>query len=135
MCGDGGGNPSGGPLRPLLSGIMLDDLDKELMRRGHRFARYADDSNIYVRSRRAGERVMESVTEFVEKRLKLKVNREKSAVDRPWKRKFLGFSFTWHRQPKIRVSPKSLKRFRDRVRDLTKRSRGQSMEARVAKLR
>ncbi len=128
------GTPQGGPLSPLLSGIMLDDLDKELMRRGHRFARYADDSNIYVRSRRAGERVMESVTEFVEKRLKLKVNREKSAVDRPWKRKFLGFSFTWHRQPKIRVSPKSLKRFKDRVRDLTKRSRGQSMEARFAKL-
>ena len=128
------GTPQGGPLSPLLSGIMLDDLDKELMRRGHRFVRYADDCNIYVQSRRAGERVMESVIEFVERRLKLKVNREKSAVDRPWKRKFLGFSFTWHRQPKIRVSPKSLKRFKDKVRILTKRSRGQSMEERLEKL-
>ncbi|MCL6627152.1 MAG: group II intron reverse transcriptase/maturase [Alicyclobacillus shizuokensis] len=128
------GTPQGGPLSPLLANIMLDDLDKELMRRGHRFARYADDCNIYVRSRRAGERVMESVTEFVEGRLKLKVNREKSAVDRPWRRKFLGFSFTHHLQPKIRVAPKSLKRFKDKVRTLTKRSHSQSMKERIDKL-
>lgn len=128
------GVPQGGPLSPLLANIMLDDLDKELTKRGHRFVRYADDCNVYVRSSRAGERVMESITEFVEKRLKLKVNRDKSAVDRPWKRKFLGFSFTWHKQPKIRVAPKSLKRFKDKVRILTKRNRGQSMAARLEAL-
>ena len=128
------GVPQGGPLSPLLANIMLDDLDKELMRRGHRFARYADDCNVYVRSRRAGERVMESVRRFVEGRLKLRVNVEKSAVDRPWKRKFLGFSFTWHQRPKIRVAPKSLKRFKDKVRELTKRSRGQSMAQRLERL-
>lgn len=109
-------------------------LDQELMRRDHQFARYGDDCNIYVRSRRAGERVMESFIEFVEERLKLKVNREKSAVDRPRKRKFLGFSFTHHLQPKIRVAPKSLKRFKDKVRVLTKRSRGQSMKERLEHL-
>jgi len=128
------GTPQGGPLSPLLSNIMVDDLDKELMRRGHRFVRYADDRNIYVQSRRTGERVMESVIDFVEKRLKITVNREKSAVDRPWKRKFLGFSFTSHLQPKIRIAPKSLKRFKDKVRDVTKCSRGQSMESRLTKL-
>ena len=88
----GEGTPQGGPLSPLLANILLDDLDKELARRGHRFVRYADDSNIFVKSRRAGERVMESVINFVEGKLKLNVNRDKSAVDRPWKRKFLGFS-------------------------------------------
>ena len=87
------GCPQGGPLSPLLSNIMLDELDKELEKRGHKFCRYADDFNIYVKSRRAGERVMQSITNFLEGKLKLQVNREKSAVDRPWKRKFLGFSF------------------------------------------
>ena len=90
------GTPQGGPLSPLLSNIMLDDLDKELERRGHTFCRYADDCNVYVRSRQAGERVMESLTQFLEQKLRLKVNREKSAVDRPWKRKFLGYSMTFH---------------------------------------
>ena len=110
---------------------MLDDLDRELTRRGHRFVRYADDCNVYVKSRHAGERVMESLRLFVEERLKLKVNAEKSAVDRPWRRKFLGFSFTHHKQPRIRVAPKSLKRFKDKVRTLTSRSRGQSMMQRL----
>jgi RNA-directed DNA polymerase len=90
----GEGTPQGGPLSPLLSNIVLDQLDQELERRGHKFARYADDCNIYVRSRRAGERVMESVTQFITAKLKLRVNSEKSAVARPWERKFLGFSFT-----------------------------------------
>ncbi|GMA66277.1 hypothetical protein GCM10025859_67680 [Alicyclobacillus fastidiosus] len=128
------GTPQGGPLSPLLANIMLDDLDKELERRGHRFVRYADDCNVYVSSRRAGERVMESVRRFVEERLKLKVNVEKSAVDRPWKRKFLGFSFTWEKKTRIRIAPKSLKRFKDRVREITKRSRGQSIVSRLEKL-
>ena len=99
------GTPQGGPLSPLLSNIVLDDLDQELIRRGLRYARYADDCNIYVNSRRAGERVMASVTRFLTTRLKLKVNEAKSAVARPWDRKFLGFSFTNHRKPKRRIAP------------------------------
>jgi hypothetical protein len=113
---------------------MLDDLDKELTRRGHRFVRYADDCNIYVKSRRAGERVLESVTQFVEKRLKLKVNLGKSAVDRPWKRKFLGFSFTNHKDPRLRLAPQTIERFKDKVRNLTSRSKSQSMEMRLQAL-
>ncbi len=105
------GTPQGGPLSPLLSNIMLDELDRELERRGLRFVRYADDSNIYVRSRRAGERVMASVTRFITTRLKLKVNDSKSAVARPGERKFLGFSFTSGRQPKRRIAPKAIERF------------------------
>lgn len=128
------GTPQGGPLSPLLANIMLDDLDKELLKRGHRFVRYADDCNIYVKSRRAGERVLEGVKEFVEKRLKLKVNMEKSAVDRPWKRKFLGFSFTNNRVPRLRLASKTVKRFKDKVRELTSRSRSQSMENRIQSL-
>ena len=128
------GTPQGGPLSPLLANIMLDDLDKELEERGHRFARYADDCNIYVKTQRAGERVMASVREFVEKRLKLKVNEKKSKVDRPWKLKFLGLTFTHHLKPKVRIAPKSLDRFRERVRDLTQRSRGISMERRLGQL-
>jgi RNA-directed DNA polymerase len=128
------GTPQGGPLSPLLANIMLDDLDKELSSRGHRFVRYADDCNIYVKTKRAGERVLESVTRYVEGRLKLKVNREKSAVDRPWKRKFLGFSFTPHRDPKLRLVEKTVKRFKQRIRELTRRSRSYSMELRIQQL-
>jgi RNA-directed DNA polymerase len=115
-------------LSPLLSNIVLDELDRELERRGLRFARYADDCNIYVRSRRAGERVMESVTRFVTDRLKLKVNAQKSAVARPWERKFLGFSFTWDRKPRRRIAPKAVMRFKERVRELTERTRGVGIE-------
>ncbi len=129
------GTPQGGPLSPLLSNVVLDDLDRELERRGHRFVRYADDCNIYVRSRRAGERVMEGVTRFVERKLKLKVNRAKSAVAQPRERKFLGFSFTAGRDPKRRIAPKALERFKTRVRELTRRSRGVSLERMVEDLR
>jgi RNA-directed DNA polymerase len=122
------GTPQGGPLSPLLSNIVLDELDRELERRGHRFARYADDSNIYVRSRRAGERVMESIGRFITTKLKLKVNQQKSAVARPWERKFLGFSFTWNREPKRRIAPKAVERFKERVRGLTRRTKGVSIE-------
>lgn len=128
------GTPQGGPLSPLLSNIVLDDLDHELTRRGLRFARYADDCNIYVRSRRAGQRVMQSVTRFLTTRLKLKVNEQKSAVARPWERKFLGFSFTAGKAPKRRIAPKALLRFKERVRELTRRTRGVSLNAMVAKL-
>ncbi len=128
------GTPQGGPLSPLLSNIVLDELDRELERRGHRFVRYADDSNIYVRSRRAGERVMTSITKFITRKLKLKVNDEKSAVDRPGARKFLGFSFTWQREPKRRLAPKAIARFKQRVRELTCRTRGVSLETMVQQL-
>ena len=121
------GTPQGGPLSPLLSNLVLDQLDQMLEKRGHRFARYADDCNIYVRSRRAGERVMSSVSRFITEQLKLKVNAEKSAVARPWDRKFLGFSFSRDRQPKRRIAPKAVKRFKQRVRELTGRSRGISI--------
>ena len=122
------GAPQGGPLSPLLSHIVLDELDRQLERRGHRFVRYADDCNIYVRSRRAGERVMASVTGWITKRLKLKVNAQKSAVARAWERTFLGFSFTRARAPKRRIAPKALRRFKARVRALTRRTRGVSVE-------
>ena len=122
------GTPQGGPLSPLLSNVVLDEFDRELERRGLRFARYADDSNIYVRSRRAGERVMESVTRFIMMKLKLKVNEQKSAVARPWERKFLGFSFTNAGIPKRRIAPKAADRFKERIRELTNRTRGVSLE-------
>lgn len=128
------GTPQGGPLSPLLANILLDDLDKELERRGHHFVRYADDCNIYVRSKRAGERVYRSVRHFLQERLRLKVNEEKSAVDRPWKRQFLGFSFYKHRGVRIRLAPKSLKRVKDKLRTLTDRNRSQSMEDRIRRL-
>ncbi len=122
------GTPQGGPLSPLLSNIMLDEFDRELERRGLRFSRYADDSNIYVRSKRAGERVMDSLKRFLITKLKLKVNESKSAVARPWERKFLGFSFTHGFKPKRRIAPKAVDRFKERVRELTSRTRGVSME-------
>jgi RNA-directed DNA polymerase len=122
------GTPQGGPLSPLLSNLVLDELDQELGRRGLRFARYADDSNIYVRSRRAGERVMASITAFITSKLKLRVNQQKSAVARPWQRKFLGFSFTLHREPHRRIAPKAIQRFKEKVRELTRRTRGVSVE-------
>jgi RNA-directed DNA polymerase len=128
------GTPQGGPLSPLLSNIVLDELDRELERRGHRFVRYADDSNIYVRSQRAGERVMRSIKQFITKQLKLKVNEQKSAVARPGERKFLGFSFTWQREPKRRIAPKAIARFKQRVRELTRRTRGVSVETMVEQL-
>lgn len=128
------GTPQGGPLSPLLSNIVLDELDQELERRGHRFVRYADDCNIYVCSQRAGERVMRSVSQFITKKLKLKVNEQKSAVARPRQRKFLGFSFTWQREPKRRLAPKAIARFKQRVRELTRRTRGVRVETMVAQL-
>lgn len=128
------GVPQGGPLSPLLSNIMLNELDKELEQRGHRFVRYADDCNIYVKTKKAGHRIKESITEFIEKRLKLKVNDEKSAVDRPWKRKFLGFSFTNHTQPKIRLAKETLKKVKQKIRSYTSRSKPISMQYRVEDL-
>lgn len=128
------GAPQGGPLSPLLSNLVLDELDRELERRGHRFVRYADDSNVYVRSERAGQRVMASLTAFITRRLKLKVNTQKSAVARPAQRKFLGFSFTQHEEPKRRIAPKALKRFKERVRELTCRTRGVSLARTVEEL-
>ena len=125
------GTPQGGPLSPLLANIMLDDLDRELTARGHRFCRYADDCNVYVRSQRAGERVMASVRRFVEGRLGLKVNESKSAVDRPWKLKFLGFSFYRNRGVHIRLAPRTLERFKAKVREITDRSNGRSMQWRI----
>ena len=128
------GTPQGGPLSPLLSNLLLDDLDRELERRGHRFVRYADDCNIYVRSERAGQRVLENVTAFLMRRLKLRVNRDKSAVARPAARKFLGFSFTRGPTPKRRIAPKAITRFKARVRILTRRTRGVSLPQMVTEL-
>ena len=113
---------------------MLDELDKEIERRGHKFVRYADDCNIYVRSERAGQKVMESMTNFITKKLKLKVNAKKSAVGRPWKRKFLGFSFTVQTDPNRRVSPESIRRLKRKIRRMTRRTRGISVEQMVQEL-
>ena len=121
------GTPQGGPLSPLLSNVLLDDLDKELERRGHRFCRYADDVNVYVGSRRAGQRVLDSLEKFLNGRLRLQVNRHKSAVDRPWKRTFLGYSMTWHKCPRLRVSPSSVQRLRTGLRAAFRKGRGQSL--------
>src|ERR1700677_1730821 len=128
------GTPQGGPLSPLLSNLVLDELDRELERRGHRFARYADDCNIYVSSARAGQRVMERVTQFITHRLKLKVNQAKSAVARPGQRKFLGFSFTGEREPRRRIAPKAIARFKERIREQTRRTRGISLQQMVTQI-
>ena len=128
------GTPQGGPLSPLLSNLVLDELDRELERRSHRFVRYADDCNIYVRSEKAGRRVMASLTRFIERRLKLQINTEKSAVARPWHRSFLGF--TVKDDPGFRrcIADKAVTRFKDRVRELTRRHRGVSLEKMIADL-
>jgi RNA-directed DNA polymerase len=128
------GTPQGGPLSPLLSNLVLDELDRELEARGHSFVRYADDCNIYVRSERAGQRVMESIQRFITHRLKLQVNQAKSAVARPQERKFLGFSFTGGKELKRKIAPKAINRFKKRVREITQRSRGVSMEQVIQEL-
>src|ERR1017187_4952013 len=128
------GTPQGGPLSPLLSNLVLDELDRELERRGHRFVRYADDCNIYVRSERAGQRVMESITQFITQELKLKVNEAKSAVARPQERKFLGFSFTAGPEVKRVIAPKALDRFKRRIREITGRAKGVSMKTTMEEL-
>src|SRR5512147_3073047 len=128
------GTPQGGPLSPLLSNLVLDELDRELERRGHRFVRYADDCNIYVRSEKAGRRVMESVKTFIARKLKLKVNDAKSAVARPQARKFLGFSFTYGFRPKRRIAPQTLERFKKRVREMTRRAKSVSIRTTIEEL-
>jgi len=128
------GTPQGGPLSPLLSNLVLDELDRELERRGHRFVRYADDSNIYVRSERAGQRVMDSIQRFITQRLKLKVNEKKSAVARPQERKFLGFSFSDGPEVRRRIAPKAVDRFKERIREITRQAKGVSLETTMAKL-
>jgi len=128
------GTPQGGPLSPLLSNILLTDLDRELERRGHKFCRYADDCNIYVRSRRAGERLLASLTRFLAERLKLKVNEAKSAVAPPWRRKFLGYSLTWHKAPRRRIAPESRDRLVQRVRTVLRGARGRSLRHTIEQL-
>lgn len=128
------GTPQGGPLSPLLSNILLTDLDKELERRGHAFCRYADDCNIYVKSKTAGERVMASITGFLSERLKLTVNLAKSAVASPWERKFLGYSLTWHNAPRLRIAPASLQRLEGKIRVVLQGARGRSLNHSIAEL-
>jgi RNA-directed DNA polymerase len=128
------GTPQGGPLSPLLSNVLLDELDRELERRGHHFVRYADDCNVYVRSRRAGERVLDSLERFLAKRLRLEVNRAKSAVDRPWRRKFLGYSVTALRETKLRVSPEAVRRLKEKLRRLFRAGRGRSLSKVIQQL-
>ncbi|TCM75040.1 reverse transcriptase domain-containing protein, partial [Rhizobium sp. BK068] len=121
------GTPQGGPLSPLMSNILLDDLDKELERRGHAFCRYADDCNVYVQSQRAGERVMASLTRFLAERLKLTVNSAKSAVDRAWKRTFLGYSMTFHKAPRLRIAASSVARFKGKLKAAFRTGRGRAL--------
>jgi RNA-directed DNA polymerase len=126
------GTPQGGPLSPLLSNILLDDLDKELERRGHTFCRYADDCNVYVKTRRSGERVMASIRRYLEERLKLRVNEAKSGVHRPWQCKFLGYSMTWHKKPRLKVAPTVETRLRSTVREVLRKGRGRRLGATIA---
>lgn len=128
------GTPQGGPLSPLLSNVMLTDLDRELERRGHSFCRYADDCNVYVASRAAAKHAMDAITEFLEQELKLRVNRDKSAWARPWERKFLGYSFTWHRRVRLKVAAESLKRLHDKVRECLRAGLGRSLQATIKAL-
>lgn len=128
------GTPQGGPLSPLLSNILLTDLDRELERRGHTFCRYADDCNIYVRTRSAGVRVMSNLTRFLKEKLQLTVNMAKSAVGRPWERKFLGYSMTWHKVPRLKIAPVSIKRFQDNVRGILKGARGRNVSKIIEEL-
>jgi RNA-directed DNA polymerase len=128
------GTPQGGPLSPLLSNILLNELDRELERRGHRFVRYADDANIYVRSPRAGERVMRSVELLLNQRLKLTLNRDKSRVAGSWMCDYLGYGMSWHQQPKLRVATMSLERLRDRLRGLLRKARGHKMANIIARI-
>jgi group II intron reverse transcriptase/maturase len=128
------GTPQGGPLSPLLSNILLDDLDRELEGRRMNFCRYADDCNIYVGSKRTGERVMQAVTAFLERRLKLKVNASKSAVARPWERKFLGYSMTWHQKPKLKIAPQSRERLAEKIRTTLRKARGGSLKQAIERL-
>jgi RNA-directed DNA polymerase len=128
------GTPQGGPLSPLLSNIVLTQLDRELERRGHAFCRYADDCNVYVSSQRAGERVLASLTRFISERLKLQVNAAKSAVDEPWRRKFLGYSITWHVKPQLRIARPSLSRIAERVRERLRGARGRSLAQNIEQL-
>jgi RNA-directed DNA polymerase len=132
VCVRDKGTPQGGPLSPLLSNIMLDTLDRELERRGHQFARYADDCNIYVSSHRAGLRVLASVSQFVSAELKLKVNESKSAVDRPWKRSFLGYSVTSNRKTRLKPSTESVKRFKGKIKALCRQGRGRNLARFIA---
>jgi group II intron reverse transcriptase/maturase len=129
------GTPQGGPLSPLLSNILLDELDKELERRGHKFCRYADDCNVYVYSRRSGERVLLSLRKFLERRLRLRVNMEKSAVDRPWRRQFLGYSMTSHYKPRLKVSSESVRRFKQKLKLLFRQGRGRNLKKFIEELR
>lgn len=129
------GMPQGGPLSPLLSNILLDELDKELEKRDHRFVRYADDCNIYVKSQAAGDRVLRSIESFLSKHLKLKVNRKKSAVARPWERTFLGYSFTRHREAKLKIARDSIKRFKRNLKVVFRQGRGQSVSKTIIKLK
>ncbi len=129
------GCPQGSPLSPLLSNILLDELDKEMEKRGHKYVRYADDFNVYVKSKRAGERVLKSLTSYLSRQLKLVVNQSKSAVDRPWKRYFLSYTVTWHRKPRLRVAPQAQKRFKQGIRELLKKGRGRSLSTVIEQLK
>ena len=128
------GTPQGGPLSPLLSNILLTDLDRELERRGHWFCRYADDCNIYVGSETAGQHAMASITDFLERKLRLRVNREKSAVARPWSRKFLGYSFTRHKQARLKIADSSIERLKDKVREIVVGNASRKLDAAIAEL-